>query len=218
MYGDPTSLGIDVVVDSEGEAVAPSIFYIFYRLSVGENVENYVKGLATPVKKIPCIKGASIHGAVELTRGCGRECAFYSPTMQLKRDIPIEKILKDAEVNLANGQDHLLLVTEDIFLYGTKTPWEPNPSTLIKLVDSLTELKRRGLKYIQITHLNLAAALYRKDVLEYISFKLYEFSLLKLRGRYVLTTEVGIETGSPKLLRSIYVEKFCLINQMNSLK
>ena len=197
MYGDPRSLGIDVLVDGEGEVVAPSIFY---RLSVGEDVENYVKGLATPVEKIPCIKGASIYGAVELTRGCGRGCAFCSPTMQLKRDIAIEKILKDAEVNLANGQDHLLLVTEDIFLYGTKTPWEPNPSTLIKLVDSLTELKRRGLKYIQITHLNLAAALYRKDVLEYISFKLYEFSWLKLRGRYVLTTEVGIETGSPKLL------------------
>lgn len=198
MYGNPEVMGIDVVVDGEGEEVAPRVFY---KLAVGEDVGLLVKGVPVPGEMIPCIRGATVYGAIELTRGCGRGCAFCSPTMQMKRDIPLEKILKDAEVNLVKGQNKLLLVTEDVFLYGSRTPWEPNPYVLKKLIDSIAELKSKGLEHVQITHLNLATALHRKDVLEYMSMKLYEFAWLKLGKKLILTTEVGVETGSPRLVR-----------------
>lgn len=197
MYSNPEAMGIDVVVDGEGEYVAPQVFY---RLAVGEDVSLLVKGVPVPGEMIPCIRGATVYGAIELTRGCGRGCAFCSPTMQMRRDIPLEKILRDAEVNLVKGQNKLLLVTEDVFLYGSRTPWEPNPYALKKLIDSIAELKSKDLKHVQITHLNLAAALHRRDFLKYMSMKLYEFAWLKLGRKLVLTTEVGIETGSPRLV------------------
>ncbi|MCS7111998.1 MAG: radical SAM protein [Ignisphaera sp.] len=197
MHSNVKDLGIDVIVDGEGETVAPKLFADIIE---GRPVERIVKGDTTPVDAIPCIRGATIYGAVEISRGCGRGCMFCTPTMQVRRDIPLEKIMRDVEVNLENGQNKALLITEDVFLYGAKIPWEPNRDAIEKLIDSVTKVRSRGLEYIQITHLNLAAARYRKDILESISDKLYEFAWYRFRGNLVNTVEVGIESGSPKII------------------
>jgi radical SAM superfamily enzyme YgiQ (UPF0313 family) len=120
--------------------------------------------------------------------------------MRLKRDIPLEAILKDIETNLKHGKNRALLVTEDLFLYGAKVPWEPYGDAITRLIDSITQLKNRGLQVIQVTHVNLAAVHYRKDVFKIISEKLYEFAWFKLKGRYINTVEVGIESGSHKII------------------
>jgi len=198
LYDDISNkLGIDVIVSGEGEAIVPKIFT---QLINGEHVDGFIEGMMTPPKLIPCILGATIYGAIEVTRGCGRGCLFCTPTMRIKRDIPLEKILRDVEVNLKNGQDKLLLVTEDLFLYGSNYPWEPNEDALIKLVDSITKYRYHGLKYVQVTHMNLAAVRYKKSLFKIIADKLHEFAWFKLRNNYICTVEVGIESGSPKII------------------
>lgn len=190
-------LGIDMIIDGEGEKIVPELFLKLIR---GDGVEKYVEGSIVSVDDIPCIIGASIYGAVEISRGCGRGCMFCTPTMRLRRDIPIEKVLRDVEVNLSHGQDKVLLVTEDLFLYGSKIPWEPNDSVIIDLIDSIIRLKNKGLRYVQITHMNLAAIRYRKELFKTIADKLYEFAWYKHHNSYINTVEVGIESGSPKII------------------
>ncbi|MEM1628493.1 MAG: radical SAM protein [Desulfurococcaceae archaeon] len=190
-------LGIDVLISGEGERVAPSVFA---KLARGENPGRLVKGGFVPVENIPHILGATICGAVEVSRGCGRGCMFCTPTMLVKRDIPLEVVTKDIETNLRQGQDRALLVTEDLFLYGSSPPWEPNESAVTRLVNAVIGLRNSGLRYLQITHMNLAAIRYRKELFKNIADKLHEFAWFKLRGDYINTVEVGIESGSPRII------------------
>ncbi|MEM1734736.1 MAG: radical SAM protein [Desulfurococcaceae archaeon] len=198
-FTEPEKMGITCVVQGEGEEVAP---IVVSKILANEPVDKVVEGNGVDASKIPIIRGATIYGAVEITRGCGRGCAFCSPTMQMRRDIPIDKVVRNIEVNLKEGQNKVLLVTEDLFLYGSRIPYEPNSDALKKLINSIVSLKKYGLEKIQVTHINLAAALYRSDLFKYISDQLYEFAWFKLGKRMVLTTEVGIETGSAKLIKT----------------
>lgn len=197
-YAQPEKLGISCIVQGEGEEVAP---IIMSKLLSNEPVDKVVEGNGVDASRIPVVRGGTIYGAVEITRGCGRGCAFCSPTMQMKRDIPIDKVLRNIEVNLVNEQSKALLVTEDLFLYGSRIPYEPNADALKKLISSIVSLKKLGLRRIQVTHISLASALYRSDLLRTVSEQLYEFAWFKLGKRTVLTTEVGIETGSARLMK-----------------
>ncbi len=196
-FGLQKHFGIDVIVDGEGEEVAP---LVFKKLMMGDSVEDVVRGTAPDPSKIPCIRGATIYGAVEITRGCGRGCQFCTPTMAKLRSFPLEKILRDIKTNLRHGQERIMLVTEDLYLYGALKPWEPNEDAVKRLLIEIARLKDRGLRYIQVTHLNLAAALYKKELTKWVAEKLLEYTWYRLNGRPVATVEVGIETGSPRLI------------------
>ncbi len=196
-FFNPRELGIDVVVEGEGESVAVPIFAKLVR---GEPVEPVVRAPCARIDEIPTIRGATIYGAVEITRGCGRGCRFCSPTMQLRRDFPLEHVLKDIEVNLLEGQDRVLLVTEDLFLYGAKVPWEPNPDAVRRLLTKILEMRRYGLRYLQVTHVNLAVVLANRELSKWVAEVLQSSTWYKLRGKPVATVEVGIETGSPRLI------------------
>ena len=105
------------------------------------------------------------------------------------------------------GQDKILLVTEDLYLYGSRVPWEPNADAVRRLINRVIGMKRCGLRYLQVTHLNLAAAYYRRDLTKWVAEKLYEFAWYKLNGRPIVTVEVGIETGSPRLIANYMIGK-----------
>ncbi len=89
--------GIDTVVLGEGEnAVAP----LFQQAIDGKSLPPLVTG--TPIRdadKIPCIHNGSIYGTVEISRGCGRNCQFCTPTKRLRRDIPLSTIEQEIRVN-----------------------------------------------------------------------------------------------------------------------
>ncbi len=195
--GMQKAYSIDVIVEGEGEEIAP---IIFHRLVTSEAVPSRVRGKSVDADAIPCIHGASIYGAVEITRGCGRGCQFCTPTMHVKRSLPLERIVKDIETNLLWGKNYILLVTEDIFLYGSKIPWEPNEVAIKRLILEILKREKLGLKYVQITHVNLATALYKKDLTKWIAENLQPYAWCGLGGKRVVTTEVGIETGSPRLM------------------
>ncbi len=203
-FGLQEHYGIDVIVDGEGEEVAPQVFS---KLLTGETLGGVVKGTTPDPSMIPCIKGATIYGAVEITRGCGRGCKFCTPTMAKLRTFPLDKVLRDIEVNLDNGQERIMLVTEDLFLYGARIPWEPNVDAVKKLFEKVLALKSRGLEYLQVTHLNLAVAYYRRELTKWVAERLLQHTWYKLHGKPVATVEVGIETGSPRLIEKHMVGK-----------
>src|SRR3989304_3568530 len=69
---------------------------------------------------MPLAKHAAIHGAVEISKGCGRNCQFCTPTVQNKVDMPLKEIMREVETTTREGCCNITLITEDLFLYGAK--------------------------------------------------------------------------------------------------
>ena len=55
------------------------------------------------VDEIPDIINPSMHGMVEVMRGCGRGCKFCDVTLRPLRYYPVEKVQKEIEVNMKYG-------------------------------------------------------------------------------------------------------------------
>ena len=128
--GLQSRLGIDTVVEGEGELVAPALF----REAIeGAELPEYVKGPPTPVEKIPVIRTPS-RGLVEISRGCGRGCKFCNPTLLMYRIIPEEKILREVAVNVLGGESEITLHSEDFLRYGS-TSLEPNSGRVKRLLE-----------------------------------------------------------------------------------
>src|ERR687890_286578 len=73
------------------------------------------------VEEIPTIINPSMHGMVEVMRGCGRGCKFCDVTLRPLRYYPVEKVQKEIEINMKYGGFKKALV------YNDETPedsWE----------------------------------------------------------------------------------------------
>ena len=81
-------LGIDSVMIGEGDKEVPKLFR---NAASDKKIPPVVYTSSPNEDEIPLIKHASIYGNVEISRGCGRHCAFCTPTMQKRRDVPLEK-------------------------------------------------------------------------------------------------------------------------------
>jgi len=187
---------VDFIFIGEGDVTGPEVFW---KLVEGRDLPSKViEGKQADIGDISPIIKPSIYGAVEISRGCGRGCAFCSPTMQRRKFIPIETIKREVELNVSYGLDGVLLVTEDIFMYGFKSPdFTPNRKAVEALFEALTPIE--GLDSIQVTHANLAAVSADKALARHVAERLREKSKYTLQGKCVATVEVGIETGSPRL-------------------
>jgi len=195
--------GVDTIVDGEGEKVAVELVD---KALKGEDLPRYVYvGVdnAPGVDEIPLIKGASVNGLVEIMRGCPRGCKFCSVTLRPLRFIPLEKILREIEVNLRAGINGAILHSEDVLLYhadGVK----PRPEPLIKLHEEvMKKIGERG--SFAWSHASLAAIKYAEENYKLITRLMNEYILNDYRK--MLGVEVGIETGSPALARKIMVAK-----------
>ncbi|MBI5000861.1 MAG: B12-binding domain-containing radical SAM protein [Euryarchaeota archaeon] len=193
-------LGIDVLFHgmAERELVA-----LVKKLLAGEKVPTDVHGGLPDYDTIPQIQGAATYGMVEITRGCGRGCAFCTPTMRKRHNVPIEKIVEEVRLNVAAGSKMAFLATEDIFLYGCKARFVPDKHKLKKMLSAVAAVP--GLKYIQISHAALAPIVYDKSVLEEITPVLMEKTrwspeYKKSYKKKFITVEVGVETGSARLM------------------
>jgi radical SAM superfamily enzyme YgiQ (UPF0313 family) len=190
------SFKLDVILMGEGDITGPEIFRAL--IEGNETLPKVVEGKQADVDDIPPIMKPSIYGAVEISRGCGRNCAFCTPTMQKRRVMPIEMIKREVELNVSYGLPEVLLVTEDIFMYGCKnSDFTPNRDAVKALFKALTSVK--GLDYIQVTHANLAAVNADKPLAKHVAEILRDRSKFSLNGKRVATVEVGVETGSPRL-------------------
>jgi radical SAM superfamily enzyme YgiQ (UPF0313 family) len=198
------SYGVDCVVIGEGEG---AVVEIFKKAVNGEPLPRLVRvEKSSDDEHTPIIRHAAIHGCVEISRGCGRNCQFCTPTMQRKRDVPLEKIMKEVELTTREGGDHITLVTEDIFLYGAKNKqFIPNKEAVLKLVKSVAE--HPGVKAIQPAHMSLAPVVYDASMVKELAEILIEYSWYSHGKKRIVTSETGVETGSVRLMRKYMAGK-----------
>jgi len=198
------SYGIDCVVIGESETIVAELFT---KAAKGKRLPPVVHCSTNPAyEEIPSIKHASIHGCVEISRGCGRNCQFCTPTMQKRRNFPLDKIMKEVEINVKEGDGRITLGTEDIFLYGVKNNgFIPNKEAVLNLLRKVASYP--GVRAIQPSHMSLAPVVYDPSMVKEVSEILIEHSWYGYRGKPIVTAETGIETGSARLIRKYMAGK-----------
>jgi radical SAM superfamily enzyme YgiQ (UPF0313 family) len=198
------SYGINCVIIGEGEQVVPEIFQKAVNGEPLPRVVHVKKSVEN--ESVPTIKHAAIHGCVEISRGCGRNCQFCTPTMQVKRDIPLERILKEVEITAREGGSKITLVTEDLFLYGLNDKrFIPNKEAVLKLVKSVAACS--GVKAIQPSHTSLAPVVCNPGMIKEVAEVLIEYSWYSHGKKPIITSETGVETGSVRLMRKYMAGK-----------
>ncbi|MGB9959820.1 MAG: B12-binding domain-containing radical SAM protein [Candidatus Bathyarchaeales archaeon] len=169
-------------------------------VSADESIHNW------NYRTMPLIKHAAIHGAVEISKGCGRKCQFCTPTMQSRVDVPLDHVLQEVSVTTSEGSDHITLVTEDLFLYGMKSKsFIPNKEAVVKLVKSVAD--HPGVKSIQVSHMSLAPVVNNPQMIKELAEILIERSWYSLGKKAIITAETGIETGSVRLIKKYMAGK-----------
>jgi radical SAM superfamily enzyme YgiQ (UPF0313 family) len=157
-------------------------------------------------QEMPIIGNVAIHGAVEISKGCGRNCQFCTPTMQHKIDVPMEKIMKEVALSVAQGSDHITLITEDMFLYGANDQkFVPNREAVVNLFKSVADYP--GVKSIQAAHMSLAPVWNDPKMIRELAEILIEKSWYSFGKKPIITAETGIETGSPRLMKKYMAGK-----------
>jgi len=190
--------GIDHVVIGEGEHVIPDLFE---DIISGKNLSNRVhSGRIAETKEVYPILGPANSSIIEIARGCGRGCQFCAPNVAGKlRSFPLEKILADAQTYLKWNVKTLTLHSEDTLRYGSKD-FLADEDALLGLYK---ELFSAGVKNIFLTHANLTTFAYQPDLIVKLT------KLLRANGMPGYGSQVGLETGSPKLARK-YMKGKCL--------
>ncbi|MHA2434044.1 MAG: B12-binding domain-containing radical SAM protein [Candidatus Thorarchaeota archaeon] len=182
-------LGIDCIVVGEGETSVPKLFEDI--LNETDSDSRIVTGRIPEPEEIPPVLGPSNCKLVEITRGCGRGCAFCSPDVSGRlRSLPIEKIVNDVRVHAEAGFPRVIFQSDDALRYGS--------STLMADKDALLNLYKEsfktGIKEIFITHASLVTFAQQPDVIEALT------KLLNKRGVKYYGCQPGLETGSFRLL------------------
>lgn len=193
------SLGIDHIILGEADA---KVGKIFSKIMKGENMPEVIKIKQSPkLKEIPTIKNPSIHGAVEISRGCGRNCQFCTPTMHKKRDIPLKNIIEEVKVNIENNQRLITLATEDALLYRSKMDGKfiPNAPEVLKLFETITSVP--GLEAVQPAHISLTPVVVNPKLIVELSEILSNYCRYKYNHKPLITAETGIETASVRLMK-----------------
>ena len=188
--------GIDCIVMGEGEKTAMEIFR---KALNGEELPKVVETEPPNPKEICRILNPAVFGTVEITRGCGRGCKFCSPMMRRSYSFPLDHILKEVELNAKNGTRMIILASEDIFLYRCKDKFLPNREAIVELVKSIAAVPE--VEFIQPAHAALAPVAYDPEMLEEIGPILREKSYWTTNETRHSSVEIGIETGSIRLMK-----------------
>ena len=198
------TLGIDCVVTHE---VGPEVVDLFHKAINGKSLPpTAVGGRIRTIDDIPVIRGASLHGAVEITRGCGRGCQFCSPTQRRRLSIPLEHILKEVKVNADADNEMIILATEDLFLYDLKSPkFLPNRKAIVNLIEHLVNVP--GIQYVQPAHIALAPVVADPKCAEEVAELLVDKGRYEHGGKPYVTAEAGVETGSVRLFKELMAGK-----------
>jgi radical SAM superfamily enzyme YgiQ (UPF0313 family) len=190
-------LGIDLVYEGEFESLGPSVFR---RLLAGESLPPVISAPPAKIEDVPTILTPSNGGIVEVTRGCGRGCTFCTPNLSgAIKSFPFEgHIEKEMRLNIEVGKmNDINLHSDEFFRYGAKGI-EPDPDKVIGLTRKAYRLvKSYGDDYTISTDFTTAAVVvYKPKMVEEAAQYINE------GGRWTFI-EMGIETGSPRLIRRL---------------
>ncbi len=183
-------LNIDYVHLGEGEITVPEMFRSILE---GEKLPRIIKGEEPDITEIPNILGATIHGLVEIGRGCGRGCSFCTPNMQRLRYLPIEHIVRDVRTNIMAGQTSICLHAEDVLRYGARGI-PPNKERVLALFRRVASVP--GITDIGTSHIALATVYHNPELVREVA----ELCYSKVESMNWLGAQTGIETGSVRLI------------------
>jgi radical SAM superfamily enzyme YgiQ (UPF0313 family) len=146
--------------------------------------------------EIPNIVNPSMHGMIEVMRGCGRGCKFCDVTLRPLRYYPVEKVQKEIEVNMKyGGLKNAWIQSDDIFVYGlnprTTKNMQPNREALEDLFKGIMET---GVEHTNPTHGTLAGAIADEKLIPNIS------KIIKSGPKNHIGIQCGFETGSIRLI------------------
>ena len=148
------------------------------------------------VDEIPTIINPSMHGMIEVMRGCGRGCKFCDVTLRPLRYYPVEKVVKEIEVNMKyGGLKNAWVHSDDIFVYGlnprTTKNMQPNREALEELFSGIMST---GIEHTNPTHGTLAGAIADERLIPNIS------RIIKSSPDNMIGIQCGFETGSIRLI------------------
>lgn len=148
------------------------------------------------IEDIPDIVEPSMHGMVEVMRGCGRGCKFCDVTLRSLRYYPPEKVKREINVNIKKGGARSAWIhSDDIFVYGmdpsTTKNMAPNREALEELFEAIMST---GVGHTNPTHGTLAGAIADERLIPNIS-RTIRSSPSNLTG-----IQCGFETGSLRLI------------------
>jgi radical SAM superfamily enzyme YgiQ (UPF0313 family) len=198
------SYGVDCVMIG-GDATM--IVDVFDKAVNGEDLPKVVR-CRNEVRDqgMPLIEHAAIHGGVEISKGCGRNCQFCTPTMLGKYDVPLSNVMKEVEVNVREGASRITLITEDLFLYGAKNEvFLPDNETVLDLVKKIADYP--GVEAIQPSHMSLAPVVYDPVLVQEVAEILIDRNWYCHGKKPIVTSETGIETGSVRLIQKYMAGK-----------
>jgi hypothetical protein len=180
-------LNINYVHLGEAEITVPAMFT---SILAGEKLPRIIIGKEPSTEEIPNIQGATIHGLVEISRGCGRGCSFCTPNMQSLRFKSIEHIVRDVEININAEQRAIRLHSEDVLRYGARGI-APDEERVLNLFRRVAAVK--GIERIDPTQISLATVYHNPGLLNAISELCHSMLDCNWMG-----VQAGIETGSAR--------------------
>jgi radical SAM superfamily enzyme YgiQ (UPF0313 family) len=194
---------IDCLVDGEAEEVVLPLFEAAIR---GESLPRKVRGSSPSLENIPLTHHRATFGGVEITRGCGRGCQFCSIALRRGRSIPLDNILHNVRVQVAEGADTVMLTSEDLFLYEQGPRFETNLPALKRLFESVCAVE--GVKHLILTHATIAPIVRQPQVIEElspiaVSRSVHQHNASTHPDKRYADVLIGIETGSPRLCKQI---------------
>jgi radical SAM superfamily enzyme YgiQ (UPF0313 family) len=148
------------------------------------------------VDEIPTIINPSMHGMVEVMRGCGRGCKFCDVTLRPLRYYPVDKVQKEIEINMKyGGAKNAWVHSDDIFVYGmnprTTKNMQPNREALEELFKGIMAT---GIEHTNPTHGTLAGAIADERLIPNIS------KTIRASPENHIGIQCGFETGSIRLI------------------
>jgi radical SAM superfamily enzyme YgiQ (UPF0313 family) len=148
------------------------------------------------VDEIPNIVKPSMHGMIEVMRGCGRGCKFCDVTLRPLRYYPVEKVQKEIEINMKfGGLKNAWIHSDDIFVYGlnprTTKNMAPNREAIEELFKGIMDT---GIEHTNPTHGTLAGAIADERLIPNVS------KIIKSGPDNFIGIQCGFETGSIRLI------------------
>ncbi len=193
-------LGVDCVVIGRAESV---ILDLFRQADAGEKLPRVVRAPEPRPDQIRVPARRTTYGVVEMTRGCGRQCAFCSPTLETRVSINQDALLEAVRANVREGGRCVFPVSEDIFIYGAPQPFYiPDADALVNFYESIGRVP--GVDYLPLSHATIAPALVNPHLIKELSGILLRKSVLKNPAsthpdKSFISPLIGIETGSSRL-------------------
>lgn len=191
-------LKIDHVVMGEVDNIAPTLFEQIENGGLPELVK--VRTYPKPEEIVPIVK-PSLHGLVEVMRGCGRNCQFCEANLRIARYVPLETVVRELDVNTAGGVCNAWVQSDDIFLYDLedRRSFTPNRDSLINLFKTI--MSHRGIRHSNPTHGSIAPAAADPLMIKQLT------DILRGGPDSFIGIQPGLETGSIRLLKKYMAQK-----------